>query len=111
MFAGEAVCLVFFLFASNKNTDKKEPGKLPHSPWIFVIPAAADACSSMLRYMGLNFVSGSPFMMFKGGSIVTTALFAKILIGMVLLKRHTVGCFLAVLGIVIVGSSGFLENS
>ena len=49
-------------------------------------------------------------MMFKGASIVTTAIFSKILIKMVLEKRHFVGCGMAILGIVIVGTSGFLES-
>jgi drug/metabolite transporter (DMT)-like permease len=57
--------------------------------------------------MGLAFISGSTYMMFKGASIVTTALFSKLLINMKLQRRHFVGCGMAVLGIVIVGSSGF----
>lgn len=49
--------------------------------------------------------------MFKGASIVTTAIFSKILIRMVLEKRHFVGCGLAILGILIVGSSSFIESN
>jgi hypothetical protein len=49
--------------------------------------------------------------MFKGASIVTTAIFSKILIKMVLEKRHFVGCGLAILGILIVGSSSFIESN
>lgn len=70
--------------------------------------------------MGLTLISGSTYMMFKGASIVTTALFSKVLINMKLEKRHFVGCGLAILGIkyylfnyyiigiIIVGTSGFL---
>ncbi len=87
-----------------------EKGKLPHTPFIFIIPALADSCSSILQYMGLAFISGSTYMMFKGASIVTTAIFSKILIKMKLEIRHFVGCGMAILGIVIVGTSGFLES-
>jgi drug/metabolite transporter (DMT)-like permease len=61
--------------------------------------------------MGLAFISGSTYMMFKGASIVTTAIFSRILVKMVIQKRHLAGCGLAILGLVIVGSSGFLGNS
>ena len=49
--------------------------------------------------------------MFKGAGIVTTAIFSKILFGMVIEKRHWIGCGMAVLGLVVVGSSGFLLPS
>ena len=49
-------------------------------------------------------------MMFKGASIVTTAIFSRILIKMVIEKRHLAGCGLAIIGIIIVGSSSFLEE-
>lgn len=88
-----------------------EPGKVPHKKWVFSIPALSDALSSMLQYMGLAFISGSTYMMFKGASIVTTAIFSKILVGMVIEKRHITGCGLAILGLVVVGSSGFFGKS
>jgi drug/metabolite transporter (DMT)-like permease len=108
MFAGEAVCIILFVIANKRGKSVVEEGKIPHKPWIFIIPALADSCSSILQYMGLSFISGSTYMMFKGASIVTTAIFSKILIKMVLEKRHFVGCGMAILGITIVGSSGFL---
>ena len=49
--------------------------------------------------------------MFKGASIVTTALFSKILFGMVIQKRHYLGCGAAILGLIVVGSSGFLQEN
>jgi drug/metabolite transporter (DMT)-like permease len=64
----------------------------------------------MLQYMGLSIISGSTYMMFKGASIVTTAIFSKILFNMIIEKRHLAGCGLAIFGIIIVGSSGFLES-
>jgi drug/metabolite transporter (DMT)-like permease len=88
-----------------------EEGKTPHRFHIFLIPAFSDACSSVLQYMGLNFISGSTYLMFKGASIVTTAIFSKLLFGMIIQKRHLVGCGAAILGLVIVGTSGFLSDS
>ncbi len=61
--------------------------------------------------MALNFISGSTYLMFKGASIVTTAIFSKILFGMVVEKRHYLGCGGAIIGLVVVGSSGFLQQS
>lgn len=71
----------------------------------------SDACSSVLQYMGLNFISGSTYLMFKGASIVTTAIFSKILFGMVIERRHWIGCGSAIVGLIVVGSSGFLDQS
>lgn len=64
----------------------------------------------MLQYMGLFFIDASTYMMFKGASIVTTAIFSKILINMIVEKRHLAGCGLAILGLVIVGSAGFIDK-
>jgi drug/metabolite transporter (DMT)-like permease len=61
--------------------------------------------------MGLNFISGSTYLMFKGASIVTTAIFSKVLFGMVIEKRHLAGCGAAIVGLVIVGASGFINAS
>lgn len=49
-------------------------------------------------------------MMFKGASIVTTAIFSRILVKMVIEKRHIAGCGLAILGLMVVGASGFLTT-
>jgi drug/metabolite transporter (DMT)-like permease len=48
--------------------------------------------------------------MFQGGSIITTLIFSKILINMVIKKRHIWGCALAFVGLLIVGGSGFLGS-
>jgi hypothetical protein len=61
--------------------------------------------------MALNFISGSTYLMFKGGSLITTVAFSKILFGMTIQKRHVAGCRLAIIGLIIVGGSGFLNSS
>lgn len=111
MFVGEALCLLLYFSNRQKNFIPLEEGKTPPKFYYFFVPAFSDACSSMLQYMGLNFISGSTYLMFKGASIVTTAIFSKILFGMVIQKRHFVGCGAAILGLIIVGTSGFLQPS
>lgn len=49
-------------------------------------------------------------MMFKGASIVWTAIFSKLLLKMVLEKKHIMGCSLAVIGVIVVGLSNFSES-
>ena len=60
--------------------------------------------------MGLSFIAGSTYVMFKGASIVTTAIFSRILVKMVIEKRHIAGCGFAILGLVVVGSAGFFSQ-
>ena len=71
----------------------------------------SDTLASITQYMALCFISGSTYVMFKGASIITTAIFSKILVKMIILKRHIIGCGLSVLGLVIVGSSGYFDHS
>lgn len=111
MFVGESICLILFFSNRQKNEIPLEEGKTPHQFYIFFIPAFSDGCSSVLQYMALNFISGSTYLMFKGASIVTTVIFSKILLGMIIQKRHVVGCGSAIFGLVIVGASGFLSTS
>lgn len=106
MFIGEAICLIVYFAMGSKTKIELEPGKVPHRKWVFIVPALSDAMSSMLQYMGLAIISGSTYMMFKGASIVTTAIFSRILVRMVIEKRHLAGCGLAILGLTIVGASG-----
>lgn len=110
MFMGECFCLFLYLSNRKKNYLPLEPGKTPHKFYYFLIPALADACSSMLQYMGLNFISGSTYLMFKGASIVTTAIFSKILFNMAIERRHWIGCGAAIVGLVVVGASGLLTS-
>jgi drug/metabolite transporter (DMT)-like permease len=109
MFVGEAFCIILYLANLTQNRLPLEPGKTPHKFYYFLIPALADTFSSGLQYMGLNFISGSTYLMFKGASIVTTAIFSKVLFGMVIEKRHLAGCGCAIIGLVIVGASGFIN--
>ena len=110
MFVGEALCLIVYFIQGHNKKKKLEKGKNPHRPYIFFVPAFSDAISSILQYMGLAFIAGSTYVMFKGASIVTTAIFSRILVKMTIEKRHIAGCGAAVIGLVIVGSSGFFGS-
>ncbi len=68
-----------------------------------LVPAVADMAVSCLRYVALNFVSGSVFQMMRGGSIVTTFLFSRWLLNMKVQKYQLFGFGLAVTGLVVVG--------
>ncbi len=111
MFVGEALILILYFFDLKKNKLQLQPGKAPVKFYYFFIPAMSDTLSSGLQYMALNFISGSTYLMFKGASIVTTAIFSKLLFGMVIQKRHFAGCGAAIIGLVIVGASGFINSS
>jgi drug/metabolite transporter (DMT)-like permease len=111
MFVGEACCLVLYFVGRKKHELPLEEGKQPHKFYCFFVPALSDAISSVLQYMALNFISGSTYLMFKGASIVTTAIFSMLLFGMVIEKRHLIGCGAAIAGLVVVGASGFLESA
>ena len=63
-----------------------------------------------MQYMALNFISGSTYRILVGASIVTTLLFSKLLLKIIIEKRHIVGCGLSIAGLLIVGASGFIES-
>ena len=111
MFIGESLCLIAYFLQGQKVKLTLEPGKIPHKWYVFAVPALSDSISSMLQYMGLFFIDASTYMMFKGASIVTTAIFSKLLFNMKIQKRHFAGCGLAILGLAIVGSAGFVDKN
>lgn len=110
LFVGQSLCLILYVSNLKKNKIPLEPGKTPHSFRVFIIPALADACSSILQYIGMVYISGSTYMMFKGAILVTTALFSKILFKMKLERRHIVGGGLALAGLVVVGLSELFDQ-
>jgi len=56
MFIGEFFCILVFWYDKAKHEIPLEEGKKPHSAFVFVIPAIADACASTLGYMSLCFI-------------------------------------------------------
>jgi len=75
---------------------------------IFSIPAALDFFGTTLAYIGLNFISPSIYTMIRGGLAVVTAIGSVIFLKVKLRINQIFGCGLVVLGIFIVGISGFV---
>jgi drug/metabolite transporter (DMT)-like permease len=63
-----------------------------------------------MQFFALNFISGSTYKMLQGGAIITTLIFSKILLSMVIEKRHLVGCALALIGLTAIGLSSLMNS-
>lgn len=72
---------------------------------LLAVPAICDAISSTLHYIALNFISGSVYLMLRGGTIVTTLLFSIIFLKFKVRQHHLLGSGLALLGVLVVGFS------
>jgi hypothetical protein len=79
IFLGETLYILMYL-RQRRKWQEVEGSKKPYSSKIFIIPAIADVFTSVLQMIGLNFITGSTFLMFKGSAIMTTMLFSKILL-------------------------------
>ncbi len=63
---------------------------------------------SAMQFTALNFISGSSYQIFQGGSIITTLLFSKILLKIKIERWHVIGILLAMIGLAVVGVLKFL---
>jgi drug/metabolite transporter (DMT)-like permease len=113
MFLAESVWMGVFLLNPKKYAHPLEVGKTPHSKSIFLFTAFADIAVSIVQYFGLNYVSPSTFLLFKGSSIISNAFFSKLLLNVNMDIKHWIGCTLAMIGLIIASLSGLLdpENS
>ena len=75
------------------------------------MPGFWDITLSVMQYMALNFISGSTYKLLQGGAIITTAIFSKLLLSMIIQRRHIAGCSLAVIGLTIIGLSSLINSS
>ncbi|KAL4476239.1 hypothetical protein ABPG74_009972 [Tetrahymena malaccensis] len=75
--------------------------------WILV-PSLCDLIGSTLQFFSLLFIDSSIYQMMRGGSIIFTALFSKILFKKIFLKYKYLGLLLSIIGLVLVGLSPFL---
>lgn len=64
-----------------------------------------------MQYFALNFISGSTYKLLQGGAIVTTLIFSRILLKMLIERRHLLGCSLAIFGLVIIGVNSLVNSS
>ena len=110
MTIGELICLVLYYSKKNEYKIALEEGKSPHKFYVFAIPGLCDASLSIMQYMALNFISGSTYRILIGATIITTLLFSKILLKIVILKRQLMGCGFAFIGLIAVGISSFIDR-
>jgi drug/metabolite transporter (DMT)-like permease len=117
MFVGESLSLLVYHFLKRRDEetykmrmlDAKSKGKeLKINVFLFAIPAAGDVINSTLSYIALNFITGSVWQMFRGGSIVATFVLSICFLKMKVKLNHIIGCALALVGILIVGATGLL---
>jgi drug/metabolite transporter (DMT)-like permease len=117
MFIGESLALLVYFIMKRRDEETykmrmleaKSKGKdLKISIWLFAIPAAGDVINSTFSYIALNFITGSVWQMFRGGSLVATFALSICFLKMKVKANHIVGSALALVGILIVGASGLL---
>ena len=77
---------------------------------LVLIPASCDFLASAMAYIAMNFIPGSVYQMLKGGGLITTAIFSYVLLKKKIQRNHISGCVLALVGILIVGSSNLIFN-
>lgn len=75
---------------------------------LLAVPALCDAISSTLHYIALNFISGSIYLMLRGGTIVTTLMFSILFLKFKARRHHLVGSAMAIVGVLVVGMSNIL---
>lgn len=75
--------------------------------WL-AVPALCDFITSTLQYIALNFISGSVYQMMRGGTIITTAIFARFFLKTQVQKHQIAGCAFAFIGVFVVGLSNML---
>lgn len=73
--------------------------------WLIAIPASLDFIATNISYVALNLLPSSVWQLSKGGSIITTALFARLIIKRRFTRLKLIGCLLVVMGITVVGVS------
>lgn len=110
MTIGELLCLLLYYAKKKEYQIKLEEGKVPHKFYIFAIPGFCDASLSIMQYMALNFISGSTYRILIGATIISTLFFSKLLLKIVVQRRQIIGCGMALIGLVLVGVSGFINR-
>lgn len=73
--------------------------------WLIALPASLDFIATNISYIALNMLSSSVWQLLKGGSIVTAAIFVRLIIKQRFTRLKLIGCILTVVGITVVGVS------
>jgi len=115
LFIGEIYCLIIYFimrrvkprFNTSKEYDKEGNLKGRPTKFQFIIPTILDFLAQTCQMFALGNLPASVFAMFRGGSILTTALLSKILFKRVFHRHHFIGMFLIVVGIFLVGYASY----
>lgn len=86
-------------------------GPQEFNPIVWALPALCDSTATTSMYVGLNLTHASDFQMLRGAVIIFTGLMARLLLGTRLASYKWVGMVTVLMGLVLVGLSGFLDKS
>jgi drug/metabolite transporter (DMT)-like permease len=105
----EMLCLYAYLYSEEK---PQEDDKRPRAPIkVCMIPLALDLIAGPCELVALNYLSGSVFWITSSIVIVSTAIFTKILIRKTFKNTQIVGCFLAIIGVLLTGFAEYTDDS
>lgn len=78
--------------------------------WVFVLPAISDIIGSSVAGIGLLWVSASIWQMMRGSIIIFSGILSVVFLKKKLEKHNWAGMGVVVLGLLVVGISGFLAE-
>jgi len=123
MFVGEFLCLILYVILTKYspgvfNEDEvntsgihiKEGSRNKVHIWLALIPSILEIINCSLEYASLSLINQSIYVMMRGGIPIATAGLSVIFLGTVLLRHEIVGLLLAVLGIIVVGLTQYLNG-
>jgi hypothetical protein len=116
MFIGEAFCLLAYTiylridrsiqtsFDVGAIVTKSDQIISKLGSFVYMFPTLFDLIASSLSYLGLIFIAPSVYQMMKGFLIVVVAIFSVVFLKRKLYRHQIVGCALATVGVIIVGT-------
>jgi len=118
MFLGELLCFIPFIINRSNNSKKQKnlninvPRDSDENPYsyIFALPTCCDLTASTLGNIALLWVPASIWQMMRGSIIIFGAILSKIFLKRVLRLHHWIGVSVVVIGLFLVGLSGFLGS-
>ena len=110
MFAGEAMCLIVYLFSGKGRSMSTLNRALRVSWFSFALPALCDGVASALLNLGLCYVSASVFQMFRGTVVIFAGLFTVTILQKRLKSHNWLGIVMITAGAALVGASSLIEQ-
>ena len=120
MFIGEAMCLAVYRAYSALDPSIKSSFNVSiivtksdklisrFGKFVYTVPTFFDLVASSLSYLGLIFIAPSVYQMMKGFIIVVVAVFSVVFLKSKLYRHQILGCGLATIGVIIVGTVSIL---